>query len=305
MSYGIIYKAQNKINNKVYIGQTIKELEIRKKQHFYNSNINKNENKSHFKSSIEKYGFDVFEWSILDTANSFNELNFKEIFYIKYYKSTNPTYGYNLSSGGNNPILRGVYNGMYGKTHTEEAKQKIRDNMIGLTWDERLGAEKSKEVKIKLSEANLGSKRSVETKRKMSKNQWLKNKGYLISGDKNPNYGNKWTEDQKNKVSGENNGMYKKGYLISGENNGMYGKKHTEETKQKMSIKRKGKNNHRYYQIDCIEEIISFYELGYSIPFISNTFKVYKGKIRRELKEAGIKLRNVSEQINCNTKIKK
>ena len=39
-------------------------------------------------------------------------------------------------------------------------------------------------------------------------------------------------------ITGENNYMFNKGYLVSGENNGMYGKKHSEKAKEKM------KNNH-------------------------------------------------------------
>lgn len=33
MSFGIIYKAINKVNGKVYIGQTTEDLEVRKKKH--------------------------------------------------------------------------------------------------------------------------------------------------------------------------------------------------------------------------------------------------------------------------------
>lgn len=66
-----------------------------------------------------------------------------------------------------------------------------------------------------------------------------------FQGKDNPNYGNKWNEEQKQHLSklrkekglsaGENNPMYGKGYLIKGEKNGFYGKTHTEETKQKIA----------------------------------------------------------------------
>lgn len=45
----IIYKAVNKINNKCYIGQTIRKLERRKCEHLYNRN------NSYFHNAIKKY----------------------------------------------------------------------------------------------------------------------------------------------------------------------------------------------------------------------------------------------------------
>jgi len=49
----IIYKITNKINNKSYIGQTIKNLDKRWKQHIYFSKTNKKNGK--FNNAIRKY----------------------------------------------------------------------------------------------------------------------------------------------------------------------------------------------------------------------------------------------------------
>jgi hypothetical protein len=56
---GIIYKAQNKINKKVYIGQTKRSLATRKAEHKYASQSDKTNSK--FYNNINYYGFDNFK----------------------------------------------------------------------------------------------------------------------------------------------------------------------------------------------------------------------------------------------------
>lgn len=96
-----IYKFQNKINNKIYIGQSI-QLEERYKQHKRNyQNINDSEYQYSFHSALRKYGFDNFDYEILISNNTFTkeELNELEIFYINKYNSY--YCGYNETKGGN------------------------------------------------------------------------------------------------------------------------------------------------------------------------------------------------------------
>ena len=79
---GIIYKATNKKNGKVYVGQTTNTLERRKRGHkdrAKNTNYN-----SHFHNAIRKYGFDVFKWEIIGESYDIDMLNESisaEIFY--------------------------------------------------------------------------------------------------------------------------------------------------------------------------------------------------------------------------------
>ena len=111
--YGIIYKITNKINKKVYIGQTSNERGFEGRYcRKGNSDIDrvykylKNNNKFinyHLLNSIEKYGFDVFEVvKIFDIAFSKEELDIKEKCWISIYNSTNSKYGYNNNEGGSN-----------------------------------------------------------------------------------------------------------------------------------------------------------------------------------------------------------
>lgn len=90
----IIYKATDKSNGMIYIGQTINTLKERNRLRKYGSSL--------FDIEFSKKGEEGFKWEIIDTANNINCLNKKEIFWINYYQSTNQEIGYNLVGGGNN-----------------------------------------------------------------------------------------------------------------------------------------------------------------------------------------------------------
>lgn len=94
----IIYKLENKINNKVYIGQTIQKLNRRITDHVLKSK--KVGKKTVFSAALKKYGIENFNITILDKATSKDELNSKEILWISKYNSVYPN-GYNMDKGGN------------------------------------------------------------------------------------------------------------------------------------------------------------------------------------------------------------
>lgn len=96
--YGIIYKATNTVNQKVYIGLTTKTLEKRKKEHQLASK-GKKECFFYFQHALSKYGFDSFQWEVIDTAESKYELIEKEKLWITYFGSYGEN-GYNLTPGG-------------------------------------------------------------------------------------------------------------------------------------------------------------------------------------------------------------
>lgn len=98
--YGYIYKITNLVNGKVYIGQTIRGIQTRFKEHLENS-LYQN---THLYSAIRKYGQDKFVVEQLDIAESQEELDSKEKYWINYYDSINT--GYNMIQGGNseNPM---------------------------------------------------------------------------------------------------------------------------------------------------------------------------------------------------------
>ena len=71
------------INHKIYIGQTILDDVIKDR---YGGSI-KHTHNNHSKASINLYGEDNFDVSIIDYAENKDELNKKEIYWISYYDS--------------------------------------------------------------------------------------------------------------------------------------------------------------------------------------------------------------------------
>lgn len=85
---GIIYKAENKINNNCYIGKTVQELKKRKYRH--KTNAYRYEYISAFHSAIRKYGWNNFEWSILVETDSERKLSSLENIIQKKRKEKYP-----------------------------------------------------------------------------------------------------------------------------------------------------------------------------------------------------------------------
>ena len=83
-----IYKIQNKINNKIYIGQSV-HIERRFQEHCFPSKT------SVISKAIQKYGKDNFIFDIVEECN-IGELNEKEWYWIKYYNCLVPN-GYNVT----------------------------------------------------------------------------------------------------------------------------------------------------------------------------------------------------------------
>jgi group I intron endonuclease len=163
--YGIIYKATGP-GGTVYIGQTKHSLKKRKSEHKYRSL--KGDRRTTFQIALLDEGFDAFAWEQIDTADTLEELDQKEIFWIAYYDSTNPERGYNNTNGG-------IY-----FTHTEEARQKMSESHSGKTLSPehcqkismgKIGRHHSLEARRKLSETKKGHPVSEETRHKLSEAQ--------------------------------------------------------------------------------------------------------------------------------------
>lgn len=92
-----IYKIENKVNGKVYIGQSV-DIEDRWAHHKAKLRHNRHEN-AHLQSAWNQYGEDNFTFETLTECKR-NELNDKEIDWISRYDSCNRKKGYNLTLGG-------------------------------------------------------------------------------------------------------------------------------------------------------------------------------------------------------------
>ncbi len=120
-----IYKITNIQNNKVYIGQTVRPIEQRFHRHI-NDAMNNTLN-THFARAIRKYGKENFIIEEIDTAQTQDELNKKEQYWIQYYNSVKE--GYNETDA----ISKCGGNAYQSKAEDEMGiiKEKIRQTKIG------------------------------------------------------------------------------------------------------------------------------------------------------------------------------
>ncbi|MDD5538722.1 MAG: GIY-YIG nuclease family protein [Candidatus Omnitrophica bacterium] len=149
----IIYKAINKINGKIYIGQTVGSLGKRITEHCRSS-------VGFFSRALRKYGREGFDFEIIENCESRKELSEREIYWIGFFGCKYPV-GYNLTDGGENPPSQ------KGRKRTEETKRKLKGKRGPR------GCKRSEETRAKMAAAkignahSLGCKRTDETKEKM------------------------------------------------------------------------------------------------------------------------------------------
>ena len=174
---GIIYQIENKINNKKYIGQTIRTLVARIEDY------KKGLGNDYINNAFNKYGWDNLEFTIIDTASTINELNNKEIYYINKYKTNDRHNGYNIEFGGNNKIPSTETIEKMSRSHIGKKQNNswILNRIALANSDEakKYGRRKSNDEKKYLSEKSpkywLGKTRDIETKEKISKTIKKKN----------------------------------------------------------------------------------------------------------------------------------
>lgn len=96
---GFIYKIENSINNKIYIGLTKKARPSdRFSQHRYLARHLKENDKSLLHKAMAKYGVDNFTFTVIEEVE--NELMpIREQYWIQEYNSQQPN-GYNITEGG-------------------------------------------------------------------------------------------------------------------------------------------------------------------------------------------------------------
>jgi len=95
-----VYCHTCKINGKKYVGQTKHGDDPNKRWRdgtHYESN-------QYFTNAINKYGWENFDHEILKEHLTIEEANYWEEYYTAQYKSNDPEFGYNLTSGGKKPL---------------------------------------------------------------------------------------------------------------------------------------------------------------------------------------------------------
>jgi hypothetical protein len=202
----LVYKITNKIDGMIYIGQTTQRIISRVLKHI-------RYNRFYIGKALNKYGIDSFDISIVDIASSKKELNEKEIYWIKKFDCKSPN-GYNLTDGGEgcfNPTketrLRmskshvGHIGYNKGKVFSEATRKKMSEAMKKRklspehikNMSESLKGRKSPmegkhhtdSTKKKISDAKLGIKDDLKTRKKKSEGMKLswKRRKKLLNGN--------------------------------------------------------------------------------------------------------------------------
>lgn len=214
----VIYKCTNKINGKIYVGKTCKGLKGRIESHKadFLYGLKNNHLTYPLYNAFEKYGFENFDWEVIDVALTEEELNQKEIFWIKELGSlVQFNKGYNINKGGNggdnftnNPRKEEIRQKHKSRKRKPMSKESIarRIQTRRVTISKR-SAEETHIIGRRISDGlkeyykthknhQFNKPVTEETKEKIKKS--LKGR---FSGSKNPNYGNKWSEDKKKSLS--------------------------------------------------------------------------------------------------------
>lgn len=153
--------------------------------------------------AINKYGWDNIEHKILFSNLDSETAKKREVQLVALYDSTNFKKGYNRTKGGDSVVpLIGEMNGMYGQTHTNEARESIskfaKQRFANKENHPMYGKPRNDETKRKLKEANVG-------KHVGDKNYFY---GKSFKGENSPHFGVPKTEEAKKKMSEAKKGVY-------------------------------------------------------------------------------------------------
>lgn len=193
-----IYIITNIVNGKEYIGITRRGYLVRFYDHIKTSRKSNTKRGNYvLYRAMRKHGVENFKVELLEQVDTYEEAKLKEQEYISifnsYYKSS-LNWGYNMTVGGDG---RGV------SYVTEKQRRRLREISINLHKNSEyrskfLKAMRSEKHRQAISLANKGS------------NNGMYNKGYLISGEKNywygkfgeesANFGNRYSEESKDKI---------------------------------------------------------------------------------------------------------
>ena len=170
--FGVVYLVWNLVNGKKYVGQTIKTVKARFKEHARSKFL--------LGKAIRKYSKENFRYGVIKSCASKEELDYWEKHFIAVLRCKSPI-GYNCTDGGDGTLgwkhtqetraqmsaaNLGEKNPYFGHHHTEEELAKISAAARGNQYN--LGKHHTAESIEKLRVANTGQKHTPETCKKIS-----------------------------------------------------------------------------------------------------------------------------------------
>lgn len=153
-----IYKIENKVNSKVYIGSAV-NIPKRWREHRHYLSTGTAADK--FQKAWNKYGAENFVFSVVEYVEN-DQLILREQYWIGFYDAV---------SNGYNTCL--IASSSLGLKRSKETKEKLRLSHLG----KKLPPEQVKKIIKKLT----GRPVSAETREKISKSNIGKNKGRVIT----------------------------------------------------------------------------------------------------------------------------
>jgi group I intron endonuclease len=215
--YGFVYLITNIQNDKIYVGQTIKNPIVRFKQHV-DSALDTSTKNSKLQNAIIKYGENNFEMDILQVCYSKRELDQKEIEYI--LKLNAITQGYNIAVTNESKILTDEMRKYYHERYLGKKNPRYGTSMYQ-QWLDRYGKDGA-------------DKRLLEFKQKQSAiGKGIRKPGLNFTGRKHTKKTIQFMSEQKR---GKLNPMYGRNPYDIWEQK--YGHERTMEMKQQLVIKR-------------------------------------------------------------------
>lgn len=185
---GYIYKITNIKNNKIYIGQTVKNRPSdRFSQHRYLATHPEQEKGiSYLHRAMAQEGLDNFKFEIIEKIPN-EQLNNREKYWIKQLNSLSPE-GYNLSEGGS-----GLSGYSRPQTAEEREKRKISNQLF---------YQNHPEARIRASEQAKKLWENEDYRRQVteSNQKFYKEHPDKFKGENNPMFGKKHSKEALEKI---------------------------------------------------------------------------------------------------------
>lgn len=202
-----IYCIQNILNGKTLVGQT--SLPFRRRWIIHIKSLLKGTHENpHLQYAFNKYTPTAFRFRVLEEIN--DNLNDREVWWMKHMASQNPSSGYNIRDGGSHGKMsddskRKMSLARRGKCLSEEHKRHLSESLVGNT--NALGNVMTDEQKEKIRQSKLGDKNPAlrpDVRKKISESA----KRRYQNQKNHPRFGKHWSKEHRELLSAKSSKTY-------------------------------------------------------------------------------------------------